>query len=361
MKYSMFEGYDYASNAPIYEEFHPTGTDAHNAMRSQEAADISNWNKMLYENAYNSPTEQIKRLEEAGLNPLYYLGGNAGTTPSASAPGINGQSPGSKSGWIDQLLQGVNTMNAAVSTGKDFRQMMLNYDVQKEQNDIARINANANAALAGAQVPYYHSLQDYYDYAQTPKTQREIAQIDQQIKNLVAQEKLTEQQAKEAEANTQQLTALEAYYREQIKTQYTVRDVNRAMVGYYGSMSNYYSAIADPMANQLQEQAGMSKEQARLLSHQATNAIYQGNILQFQAYLYNKYGENEKIANIANIWTDTAYKGTEAINGALDAFFNASSGGLYGGFKGSISNPVPKKGVSPQQRAFQNQVSGAGQ
>lgn len=351
MKYNYFEGYDYASNAPIYETFHPTGTDAHNEMRSSEAANISNWNMMMYQNQYNAPSEQIKRLEEAGMNPLYYLGQNAGTTPAAAGGQAQGHAPGSRSGWIDQLLQGVNTVNAAVSTGKDLRQMMLNYDVQKEQNDIARINANANAAVAGAQVPFIQAQEDYYNYFLSRRTEAEVGKINAEIDVLHSQGKLNDELAKQAQANTQQLATLEQYYKEQIKTQHTIRDVNRALVGYYGSMSNYYTAIADPMAKELEERAGMNKEEARLFSHQATKAIYEGDILSFQSYLYHKYGENAKIAEISNIWVDTAYKGTEALNGALDAFFNVQSGGVYGGMKGSTVNP--NYNWNPQKRAFE--------
>lgn len=332
-----FVGYDYANN-PITENYNFHG-DARYTARSEEAADISNWNMMLYQNQYNTPTEQVKRLEEAGLNPLFYLANNAGTTPAASGGSAQGHQMTGKSGEFEQLLQAVNTINASAENGLALRKMNQEYEVASEANKINAYNAQTSRMLAGSQVPLNQSMQDYYDYGLTPKTQREVAKIDEEIKLLVDKQVLTQEQAKEAEAHAKELGALEKYYTQMEQTAGSQAALNYAMREFYGSYKNYYDTIADPMAKELTERAGMNTEEARLFSHQATKALFEGNITQFTAQLYRKYGESQQIATIANIWSDTAYKGMTTIEKAVDVFYNVSSGGLYGGFKNSTANP----------------------
>lgn len=325
-----FVGYDYANN-PITEQYYFHGDSRYTA-RSEEAADMSNWNMMLYQNQYNSPTEQLKRLEDAGLNPLYYLGQNAGTTPAASGGSAQGHSMSSKNGSLENILQAVNTVNQAADTGVAFRKQMLEYDVAKEANAINKQNADTQRMLVQAQVPLMQSQQDYYDYGLTPKTEREIAQINQNIENLKSQKVLTDEQAKQATQNTQYLAALEGYYKQMQAVAGSQAALNYSMARYYGSQEAYTNLIAEPMADKLVQEAGMTKEQARKFSIDATNAIYSGNILQFQARMLNKYGEAQQVGQLLDIFTKSAEQGMNALNTGVNTFFNISSGGLYGAF-----------------------------
>lgn len=345
MEYKFFEGYDYATNAPIYETFHPTGTDAHNEMRSSEAANISNWNMMQYQNQYNAPSEQIKRLEEAGMNPLYFLGQNAGTTPAAAGGQAQGHAPGSRSGWIDQLLQAVNTANAAVGTGAQMRKIANDYEVQSTKNDIDAFNAQTQRMLVNAQVPRIQAEEDYYNYYMMPKAQREMAQIDKQIEVLDQDLNVKKETINQIQAQTKQLQALEAYYYSQVRLNHTQEQVNWALEQYYGSQTAYYDAIADPMAKELEERAGFNKENARFIANKATNAIYEGQILSFQSYLLHNFGKSKYLAEIVNIWSDTANKGSQSLLNALDFGVGVGTGGASRILPGMRQNPSSMQGV----------------
>lgn len=332
-----FVGYDYANN-PITEQYYFHGDSRYTA-RSEEAADISNWNMMLYQNQYNSPAEQVKRLEEAGLNPLFYLANNAGTIPAASGGQAQGHQMSSKNGSLENLLQAVNTANAAASTGVEFRQMMNQYDVQKEANSINQQNADTQRMLALSQIPLNQAIQDYYDYYLGPKVKAETDKITTEIDNLVKQGKVLESLRANLDQSTKQMAALESYYQQMVKTAGSQEQLNYAMRHFYGSYSNYYNIIGPAMVNELTSRAGMQDEEARKFSHEATNAIWNGNILQFQAKMLNKYGEAKFLGEVVDIWTGAAYKGAAAIDTAVGTVFNIGSGGLYGGFRNSTANP----------------------
>lgn len=311
-----FVGYDYANN-PITEQYYFHG-DARYTARSEEAADLSNWNMMLYQNQYNSPSEQVKRLEEAGLNPLFYLANNAGTIPAAQGGQAQGHQMTGKNGSLENLLQAANTVNAAVGTGAQMRKIANDYEVQSTKNDIDAYNAATQRKLVDAQIPKIQAEEDYYNYYLMPKTQREIAQIDKQIDLLVKDGLIKDEQVNQIKAQTDQLRALESYYYSQVSLNYTQEQVNHALVKYYGSQGAYYNAIADPMARELEERAGFNKENARKVSHEATKAIWEGDILSFQSYLLHNYGKVKYIGEILDIYADAGAKGTQALLNALD-------------------------------------------
>lgn len=332
-----FVGYDYANN-PLTEQYYFHGDSRYTA-RSEEAADISNWNMMLYQNQYNTPSEQLKRIEEAGLNPLFYLGGNAGTIPAASGGQAQGHQMTSKNGSIENLLQAVNTANAAASTGVEFRKMMNQYDVQKEANAINAYNAETQRMLTNSQVPLNQSIQDYYDYYLGPKTEAEKNKCIEETNNLVKTGHLIESQKANVDQSTKELAALESYYNQMVKTAGSQEQLNYAMRQFYSSYSAYYSIIGPAMEKELVARAGMQNEEARKFAHEATNALWNGNILQFQARMLNKYGEAKFLGEVVDIWTGAAYKGVSAIDTAVGTVFNVASGGLYKGFNGSVANP----------------------
>lgn len=126
-----FVGYDFSGN-PITEAYHFHGDSRYTA-RSEEAADMSNWNMMMYQNQWNTPEQQLSRLEEAGLNPLFYLGGNAGTTPAASGGNAQGHQMTSASGQVGQVLEA--SKNAADSLLQTQKQA-LDYDIQRRQQNL---------------------------------------------------------------------------------------------------------------------------------------------------------------------------------------------------------------------------------
>ena len=123
------------------------------------------WNKT---NEYNSPTEQIKRLEEAGLNPLYYNldGTSANNVQSAAALGYDRASLG-------QMINPVSTgLDAAIKVAQ-----------------ISNIQANT-------------AKQNNETQTETAKREKLLAEIEntkQELENLKAQEGLTDAQRAEIE------------------------------------------------------------------------------------------------------------------------------------------------------------------
>jgi len=78
------------------------------------AHDINMWDMT---NAYNDPSQQMKRLQAAGLNPNLVYGGSSGQTagtanslPGAKSPQINDIQPG------NQIMQYVNLKNTEAQT-----------------------------------------------------------------------------------------------------------------------------------------------------------------------------------------------------------------------------------------------------
>ena len=61
-----------------------SGLSAGTAFRQQRLANEYNLDMWNRQNAYNTPAEQMRRLQEAGLNPnLMYGQGNVGNAPTA--------------------------------------------------------------------------------------------------------------------------------------------------------------------------------------------------------------------------------------------------------------------------------------
>lgn len=126
-----FVGFD-SNNNPITEQYHFHGDSRYTA-RSEEAADISNWNMMLYQNEYNDPSNQLQRIKDAGLNPLFYLGGNAGTVEAASGGSASGHSMTSGSGAAENAIAATkNVSDSLLETQRQAQQ----YDIARRQLDI---------------------------------------------------------------------------------------------------------------------------------------------------------------------------------------------------------------------------------
>ena len=73
------------------------------AMKDQNSAQWDMWNA---QNAYNTPVAQMKRLKEAGLNPMlvYGSGSHSFTAGSMSASGATGAGSGLASSLVSGFL-----------------------------------------------------------------------------------------------------------------------------------------------------------------------------------------------------------------------------------------------------------------
>lgn len=130
-----------------------------------------------YQNQYNSPTAQMQRLQEAGLNPnlVYGSAAPAGVSGNAAAP--------SGSGF--PASHGTNDVAAAAA---HMAQMRLSSSA--EQLNIANADkASAEAERTRLDSKYYPEL-----------VESTISKAKQEVQTLAAQEKLHISQAKEAEA-----------------------------------------------------------------------------------------------------------------------------------------------------------------
>lgn len=129
------------------------------AMKDQNSAQWDMWNA---QNAYNTPVAQMKRLKEAGLNPMlvYGSGSHSFTAGSMSASGATGAGSGLASslvsGFFSRLTQGEKNELAKQSLGLERQRisqagLRLNQDLELGQAQIDQVRANALNALLQAE------------------------------------------------------------------------------------------------------------------------------------------------------------------------------------------------------------------
>ena len=127
----MFVGKDSYGN--VLTDTRPFKGDSRYTARSEDVARQFDWNMMEYQNWWNSPEQQVSRLEDAGLNPLFYLGGNAGTTPAASGGNQTGHSMTSVNGSLEQALEASRAVSDSLL---NTQKQALDYDIARRQQDI---------------------------------------------------------------------------------------------------------------------------------------------------------------------------------------------------------------------------------
>lgn len=125
------------------------------AMKDQNSAQWDMWNA---QNAYNMPAAQMKRLKEAGLNPMlvYGSGSHSFTAGSMSASGATGAGSGLASslvsGFFSRLTQGEKNELAKQSLGLERQRisqagLRLHQDLELGQAQIDQVRANTSLAL----------------------------------------------------------------------------------------------------------------------------------------------------------------------------------------------------------------------
>lgn len=99
----------------------------------QNAWSLDMWNKT---NEYNSPSEQVKRLREAGLNPLYY--GLDGTSANAfQSAQVQGYDRASMAGLSNPFGAGLEGYMSMKSLAKDIE--LKNAQIDKTKADTASV------------------------------------------------------------------------------------------------------------------------------------------------------------------------------------------------------------------------------
>lgn len=127
----MFVGKDTYGN--VLTDTRPFKGDSRYTARSEDVARQFDWNMMEYQNWWNSPAQQVSRLQDAGLNPLFYLGGNAGTTPAAAGGNQTGHSMTSANGSLEQALEASRAVSDSLL---NTQKQALDYEIARRQQDI---------------------------------------------------------------------------------------------------------------------------------------------------------------------------------------------------------------------------------
>lgn len=98
-------------------------------------------------NEYNSAKEQVRRYEEAGLNPYLMMtgGANAGTASNVTSPSPSGGSSpsggGSRSGQVGGINQLINTLTQREMSEKQMDILDQEYRIKKSEADYSRVLA----------------------------------------------------------------------------------------------------------------------------------------------------------------------------------------------------------------------------
>lgn len=132
-------------------------------MRLQHQWDLEMWNKT---NEYNKPVNQIKRMQEAGLNPLYY--------------GLDGSSA--------QGLQNAQPLGYQIPNMSAFQNPSI-VGLQAEQARANIENTRADTALK--------SNQTESEIARKEQIMAETDKVRQSIENMIAEKELTTEQVNE--------------------------------------------------------------------------------------------------------------------------------------------------------------------
>lgn len=139
--------------------------------REQNAWNEEMWNK---QNEYNTYSNQLQRWTDAGLNANAFAGESSNAQELTSANLANQQAD-------------TNTGNILAQGGQNVANSLLQSQLQAQQYDIAK----RNLELEGRQV----AVQEKLAGIKKEETDSFIKLNDQKIDNLVAEKKLTEEQA----------------------------------------------------------------------------------------------------------------------------------------------------------------------
>lgn len=108
-----------------------------------------------FENAYNSPKQQMQRLKEAGLNPRLIYGGSTGIMSSSSARAATMNNPNTEAPKFDMSQAGQGLSNLGEVLGKFFQQRNLEAQTDNLRETRELIEAQTDATRAG--IPYTES------------------------------------------------------------------------------------------------------------------------------------------------------------------------------------------------------------
>jgi hypothetical protein len=192
-------------------------------------------------NQYNTPSAQMQRLQQAGLNPnLMYQNGTTGISQGATS---------SASGSAMQAFQ------PDFSSGVD---SILSYQLQKQLTDaqVANIDAQTEKTKVGTQLDEKElSYKDQEKNALINQMNANIRKIDQEINNLISQDVLIKAQAvkteNEAKLLMQQFDFNEKSFDDRLEQIRLQNDLTKEQIKQVknATLLLYYQAIAQKTQN----------------------------------------------------------------------------------------------------------------
>lgn len=129
-----------------------------NIAKYQNQWNLEQWNR---ENEYNTPSAQLARLKNAGLNPNLIYGNGSAVTTSASSPRASGAQFQNENTGLSQGVSGALAlaMNVLMQQ-QEMNKVSAQSDLLREQKELAILNQNyvsANTLRSGAQTEYYNT------------------------------------------------------------------------------------------------------------------------------------------------------------------------------------------------------------
>lgn len=148
--------------------------------QSQNQFNYDQWNR---ENEYNTPSSQLARLKEAGLNPNLIYGNGQAVTTSAASPRAQGTHVSNENvGIAGGMSSAAQMLLNSFMNQTEVNKLNAQSDLLKSQRDLAVLNQNVAQTVATKNV----AQADYYGSASNLNESRGIL-INHQIDNIDAQ------------------------------------------------------------------------------------------------------------------------------------------------------------------------------
>lgn len=358
-------------------------------MHENEAINIAQWNR---ENKYNSPKEQMKRLQEAGLNPDLVYGGNvANTAGSAQVTAGTPQAPGAASA-VGQAVR--NAQSSA----------MIDSEIAKNESEASRNNAQAkefdiNALFKNRTLDLsiqkltadlgFTKQQTMESIARTNMFDMQVEHLITDIQNLHSQIRLTNAKvlgqyqlnrgyAFDADLAFKNLQNYEKYFNANLENLFADIGVKKSVAANYmantsliwrtmDSQVSYWSNLSDKIAAEeefLNAGIGFRDAQTNMLIEQLKYLPYQNaQLLMYAEKYFDKddkgnyiYLDNglPKIREASAVYgriTDQVGAGFNILGEAASTIFGFGVGAM--GFKGAFKGLSAVKGTGKNAMSFQ--------
>lgn len=266
-------------------------------MRLQNQYNVENWNR---ENAYNTPSEQRKRLASAGVNPdLFYQNGASGVT----AQQISGASLGSASSA--PIVSGGMLQGASLAS-------------QIELNKSLANQANANASKTNAEIPWIDRFnQASVDnlVSQTGLNNAQVNQISENIKLMGQDYTLKDCQIEIQRAQASVAGDYYYYLTKDIQERYNIDEQNAKIVAKYGmrvmeaqlqlDYASAYNQYHQGDASVMNANANLKNSDTSRMQYELDKAIQDGNTALSKLNLGSQRIDNNVKLRMTKVAEDT--------------------------------------------------------